>query len=278
MPSSDLEAHAAQIDKLMEISVTLADYTQSADLVAQIPAYLARSLDLEPLTLAVVQQLDREDAPEIILLSSSTPITTSESADALQRLVRDIHAHPRTVGALKLRSPFVEDPASEPEFIESAAGHLEGFPRALVLVRAIDNHHRLCLILHRRAHQGMLPRAQLQTLAPVASLLAKLLRCLIAWQDRPEILGSAFERLTDREWIVLRNLNSDQGEKQLADRLSLSPHTLHSHIKSIYRKVGVQGRLPLLIRLNAALRELRTSTISAGEASAERRDLAVSAG
>ena len=43
MPSSDLEAHRAQIEKLMEISVTLADYTESAELVAQIPAYLARA-------------------------------------------------------------------------------------------------------------------------------------------------------------------------------------------------------------------------------------------
>ena len=66
--------------------------------------------------------------------------------------------------------------------------------------------------------------------------------------SQPKALGAAFERLTDREWMVLQGLNSDAGEKQLADQLGLSPHTLHSHIKSIYRKVGVQGRLPAAAR------------------------------
>ena len=226
----------------------------------------------------MVEQLDREAAPQIMLLSSSTPIATSESAEAFKQLVSEMYTHPRSAAGPKLRSPFVHEAAAEPEYVELAAGHLEGFPRALIVTRPIDSHHRLCLIVHRRAHQATLPKGQLEALALAAGLLSKLLRCLISWQDHPEILGSAFERLTDREWIVLRNLNSDQGEKQLADRLSLSPHTLHSHIKSIYRKVGVQGRLPLLIRLNAALRDLRNSSLNTGEGTGERRDLAVSAG
>jgi DNA-binding NarL/FixJ family response regulator len=102
---------------------------------------------------------------------------------------------------------------------------------------------------------------------------------MLAWQDSPRLLGSAFERLTEREWVVLRGLNSDDGEKQLADRLSLSPHTLHSHIKSIYRKVGVQGRLPLLLRLNTAIRELRQTSINSVSAPRhEPQNLAVAVG
>ena len=62
--------------------------------------------------------------------------------------------------------------------------------------------------------------------------------------------------------MVLRGLNSDAGEKQLADQLGLSPHTLHSHIKSIYRKVGVQGRLPLLLRAEEAMRGLRADRVN----------------
>ena len=62
--------------------------------------------------------------------------------------------------------------------------------------------------------------------------------------------------------MVLRGLNSDAGEKQLADELGLSPHTLHSHIKSIYRKVGVQGRLPLLLRAEEAMRGLRVGRLN----------------
>jgi DNA-binding NarL/FixJ family response regulator len=92
--------------------------------------------------------------------------------------------------------------------------------------------------------------------------LGKLLACLVVWLAQPETLGSPFDRLTDREWMVLRGLNSECGEKQLADQLGLSPHTLHSHIKSIYRKVGVQGRLPLLLRAQQAMRVLRVGQMN----------------
>ena len=118
------------------------------------------------------------------------------------------------------------------------------------------------LIVHQRADQLAPSTRVTDTLLMAARQLAKLLRCVVAAISRPETLGGPFDRLTEREWMVLRGLNSDQGEKQLADQLNLSPHTLHSHIKSIYRKVGVQGRLPLLLRLSEAMRDLRTTTIN----------------
>jgi DNA-binding NarL/FixJ family response regulator len=55
----------------------------------------------------------------------------------------------------------------------------------------------------------------------------------------------------------------------LAGRLGLSPHTLHSHIKSIYRKVGVQGRLPLLLRAQGAVRALRIRQMNGHSGGAE---------
>ena len=52
-------------------------------------------------------------------------------------------------------------------------------------------------------------------------------------------------------------LCSDASEKQMADQMHISHHTVHSHIKSIYRKVGVQGRIPLLRLADDTLRGLR---------------------
>ena len=118
------------------------------------------------------------------------------------------------------------------------------------------------LLVHQRGDEGALSTQTTDALLMVAGQLAKLLKCLFVFHTGPQALGEPFERLTEREWVVLRGLNSDDGEKQLADRLSLSPHTLHSHIKSIYRKVGVQGRLPLLLRLQNALRDLRSATVN----------------
>jgi DNA-binding CsgD family transcriptional regulator len=60
--------------------------------------------------------------------------------------------------------------------------------------------------------------------------------------------------LTKAEWRVLLALDSDHGEKQIAAYLQISPHTLHSHIKNIYRKFQVQSRLSAIFCLRRAER------------------------
>jgi DNA-binding CsgD family transcriptional regulator len=258
MPHTNIQA-CPHVEKLMDIAATLADYTQSAELAGQVPGYLAQMLEIEPLTLAVVAHNNATGRSELAMLATSGPIPTGDATFASH--VLDIHQQTRSNDAV-LRSPFAVDGASERNYAEVAVANFTAFPKALVFARTIDEHYRLCLIIHQRGGQTAPSTTQTDSLIMVAGLLAKLLGCMLAWQDRPEILGSEFERLTDREWVVLRGLNSDDGEKQLADRLSLSPHTLHSHIKSIYRKVGVQGRLPLLQRLSTSIRELRRLQIN----------------
>jgi DNA-binding CsgD family transcriptional regulator len=96
----------------------------------------------------------------------------------------------------------------------------------------------------------------------VSRQLARMVTCLIAEQTRPVVLGKSYAQLTDKQWSVLRGLDSDLSEKQLADQLELSPHTLHSHIKSVYRRLGVQGRLSLLKQLESARRNWRISQLN----------------
>jgi DNA-binding CsgD family transcriptional regulator len=60
--------------------------------------------------------------------------------------------------------------------------------------------------------------------------------------------------LTKAEWRVLLALDSDHGEKQIAAFLAISPHTLHSHVKNIYRKFQVQSRLSAIFCLRRAER------------------------
>jgi LuxR family maltose regulon positive regulatory protein len=40
----------------------------------------------------------------------------------------------------------------------------------------------------------------------------------------------------------LRYLLSGDSEKQIAHKLARSPHTVHTHVKSIYRNLGVSSR------------------------------------
>ena len=53
---------------------------------------------------------------------------------------------------------------------------------------------------------------------------------------------------------VLLRLTRGLGEKQLAAELKLSPHTVHDHVKALYRRLHVGSRgelLALCLRLTA---------------------------
>lgn len=57
--------------------------------------------------------------------------------------------------------------------------------------------------------------------------------------------------LSHREWQVLHRLYTNQRVPSIAQALSLSPHTVRNHLKSIFRKVGVCSQSELLLLLEA---------------------------
>ncbi|GII01520.1 hypothetical protein Pta02_35280 [Planobispora takensis] len=65
-----------------------------------------------------------------------------------------------------------------------------------------------------------------------------LLSAITAWYD-----------ITPKEHLVVRHLLDALPSKQIAKRLGVSQHTVHDHLKSIYRKTGVSGRDELLAGL-----------------------------
>jgi ATP/maltotriose-dependent transcriptional regulator MalT len=56
------------------------------------------------------------------------------------------------------------------------------------------------------------------------------------------------ELLTDREAEVLEDLSARLSNKEIAERLSISPHTVKRHTISLYQKLGVQGRREAVAR------------------------------
>jgi DNA-binding CsgD family transcriptional regulator len=245
---------------VMEVAVALADYTQKLSLCEHIPAYLSQTLDSGPMTLALIREVPGAQ-PEIVLCASSgDPATSPPNTSRFQDILKVYdQTRPLTAqDAPALRAGFELRHVGAPDNVsEMAVQHLADYTRAIVFTRAVDEYHRLLLVVHQRTEDPQLATELAEMLQLIASQLAKLLGCLVAWTSGPAKVGEPFDRLTQREWMVLRGLSSEAGEKQLADELGLSPHTLHSHIKSIYRKVGVQGRLPLLLRAESALRGLR---------------------
>jgi DNA-binding NarL/FixJ family response regulator len=55
--------------------------------------------------------------------------------------------------------------------------------------------------------------------------------------------------LSERESCVARRLVEGATERVVASELGLSPHTVHTYTWRIYRRVGVQNRQALTLRL-----------------------------
>ena len=52
----------------------------------------------------------------------------------------------------------------------------------------------------------------------------------------------SFDGLTEREIEVLRSVAQGLTDVQVAERLVISPRTVHSHLNSIYSKLGISSR------------------------------------
>ena len=89
-----------------------------------------------------------------------------------------------------------------------------------------------------------------------------------AGRDRPAV-GTSGLSLTGYR------LDGDT-EKRTAERLGLSPHTVHTYLWRIYRKLQVQSREELLVRVFAEFRSLpkRGSTRGKRQDGRRRRDVA----
>jgi LuxR family maltose regulon positive regulatory protein len=71
---------------------------------------------------------------------------------------------------------------------------------------------------------------------------------LTALEDAPRVHRQTSESgdLSDRELVILRMLSGSLSERDIGRELYLSHNTVHSHTKSIYRKLGVTSRTQAL--------------------------------
>jgi DNA-binding CsgD family transcriptional regulator len=71
------------------------------------------------------------------------------------------------------------------------------------------------------------------------------------WHSLTTALG-----LSPRESGVVRSVFDGASEKRIAEQFGLSPHTVHTYLWRIYRKLHVQSRQELLVRVFAEFRSL----------------------
>jgi LuxR family maltose regulon positive regulatory protein len=61
-------------------------------------------------------------------------------------------------------------------------------------------------------------------------------------------LHAMIEPLTDRELGILRLLPAPTPQRELASALFVTPNTLKTHLRAIYRKLGAESRDDAVIR------------------------------
>ncbi|OQA47564.1 MAG: Transcriptional regulatory protein LiaR [Chloroflexi bacterium ADurb.Bin325] len=152
--------------------------------------------------------LARQHSPDVVLMDLLMPVMSGVEATAIIR--REL---PDTE-VLALTS-VVEDAAVIEALRAGAIGYLLKNTDAPELRRAV-----------KAAASG-----QVQLSPQMTARLAAELRTL-----------HAAERLTEREWDVLRLLARGQSNKEIGQTLQISETTAKTHVKNVLGKLGVPGR------------------------------------
>lgn len=97
-------------------------------------------------------------------------------------------------------------------------------------------------------------RERVDRLESLVEEASSVLRSLSAGLDETEErnqdpAGLDLAVLSARERDVLTEVRCGHSNKQIGQKLCVSPHTVGNHLRAIYRKLGVSGRHELLARL-----------------------------
>ena len=77
----------------------------------------------------------------------------------------------------------------------------------------------------------------------IVSILRRLQEARQSRTDVERLIGS----LTEREVEILQGLAEGKSTTELAEALFISPHTVHSHVRSILSKLGVRSKLEAVL-------------------------------
>ncbi|MEY4268014.1 MAG: hypothetical protein RIS90_2549 [Pseudomonadota bacterium] len=132
---------------------------------------------------------------------------------------------------------------------------LRPFAEAIVITASDDEQHALQAFalgatgyLVKNSWFGNFPQAVLQVVNGGASITPGLARRLLRQFESASAprgkspVGLDKESLSDRERVVLRLVAAGHTSPEVGTRLSISPQTVNTHVKNIYRKLQVRSR------------------------------------
>jgi DNA-binding CsgD family transcriptional regulator len=143
---------------------------------------------------------------------------------------------------------------ADPEALEQAAKGHEQVQRPLAAADAEEELARLALADDRPGEAAaFLQRALSRALACAATGDVNRLRARLEQvtphsephQRRTAVTPSGWESLTTSELRVVELVTAGLSNRAVADRLNLSPHTVNSHLRHVFTKLGVNTRVEL---------------------------------
>ena len=193
------------------------DHPALRERLAQRLAFFPESVDVVLVAetgealVAALSGVGADAAPEVILMDIEMPGQGGVWATAQVKA-----AHP---GIAVLMLTVFDDPATIRAAVEAgASGYLLKEASADEIVAAVQEAHAGGAPLAGKAAQAVL--SMVRDAAPP-----------------PDTFG-----LSEREREVLTLLVEDLSEERIAEQLFISPHTVRSHVKNLYRKLAVGSR------------------------------------
>jgi DNA-binding NarL/FixJ family response regulator/energy-coupling factor transporter ATP-binding protein EcfA2 len=197
-----------------------------------------------------VGHCDAVELVRLLLAAGQRP----DAASVTARLENGADANPGFPGlraaALHARALFDDDP----ERAVAAVQAYRGDPRSLVRAAAFEDAGRLLSERAKDEAVGYLDEAlRLQSAAGAerdAARVRRLLRDCGAQRagGRPDPAAAHWPELTASELAVVRLVIRGATDREVAQRLYISAHTVNSHLRHVFAKLGIRSRVELARR------------------------------
>ena len=199
-----------------------------------------------------VGHADAVELVRLLLAAGQRP----DAASVTARLESDAHGMPGFPGlrAAALHARALLD--ADPDRALAAVQAYRGDPRSLVRAAALEDAGRLLVERAKDEAVGYLDEALgLQSAAGAerdAARVRRLLRDHGAQRTHgrpdPDLAAARWPELTASEFAVVRLVTEGASDREVAQRLYISAHTVNSHLRHVFAKLGIRSRVELARR------------------------------
>jgi LuxR family maltose regulon positive regulatory protein len=180
-----------------------------------------------------------------VLQACGSFIEALQLLENLYRLVHDADRHRDKIKVAILQSIVFHQKGDEQEALMKLETALQLAEPSVYLRSFIDEGEQMADLLRRyltyRQRNSSIGKSSNVSLLYVKKLLLLMNGSI----DGTFVLGSL---VTKQELKIVRMIEKGMSNKQIAEQLQVTAETVKSHIKNIYRKLGVNGRLQALQR------------------------------